>query len=711
MTTRIKLRRDTAANWLSNDPILALGEAGYDTTNNELRVGDGVSVWSELSAVGGSISSAVAIAPELGPAVIFARPENTATDAVNAIDLIDTGVALGRDSNQGGLLNTLEDDLNGWNNNNYNGQPTFTEWNTDGWADLSNVTTRAYQNFKDMKQDLPNNDLIGVEIIMHDTLNDKYYTFKFNRWSVNDNGGDGGFGYTRRLINVNQYFTKPNGIQTYDEIDTDLVITRGNNGGIYNDAVEGSWDRDVSPLNTRWNIDGWSDLSNLLTRTYTNFASAFSYQIGERVVGKEAIMHDTTNDKYYAVKFLEWGQNNNGSFTWQRRLIDTTQINEGLHFPDGTVQTTAGVEINARGNLELPGGLDLPTTSMTGYDWNYNITGSTLKLGSEQQSEVIITGPTPGLTNPSAQRITIQGQRAFGRWANNTSTVGEGGDVYIWGGVGGEADSSSGGTGGDVKVRGGTGQDNEGGYVRIEGGDAVHWGGSYNGDGGFVEITGGDVAQGGGNLNNRGGDVRITGGRAYSASTQSGSVQILTGSTWNSGGDQNTWTFDNDGSLSIPGTIKTTGTFVVNNVKLDFGGGFMFYNTSTNEITHNPYVPLGMMQGPMQTLNNVTTGTNTFDCEYGHIFYVTNPQDNWTANFINANNFFPDQVIAMSIIIEQGATAYLPTAVQVEGNATTLTWLNNTPPTGHANRTDVVSYRIICTATNSYKVLATLQGY
>jgi hypothetical protein len=53
MTTRIKLRRDTAANWTENDPVLALGEAGYDTTNNELRVGDGTSVWSELSAIGG----------------------------------------------------------------------------------------------------------------------------------------------------------------------------------------------------------------------------------------------------------------------------------------------------------------------------------------------------------------------------------------------------------------------------------------------------------------------------------------------------------------------------------------------------------------------------------------------------------------------------------------------------------------------------------
>jgi len=54
MTTRIKLRRDTAANWTSNDPVLALGEACYDTTHNQLRVGDGISPWSLLSAVTGT---------------------------------------------------------------------------------------------------------------------------------------------------------------------------------------------------------------------------------------------------------------------------------------------------------------------------------------------------------------------------------------------------------------------------------------------------------------------------------------------------------------------------------------------------------------------------------------------------------------------------------------------------------------------------------
>ena len=48
MTTRIKLRRDTAANWTANNPILALGEAGIETDNNNIKYGDGITPWNDL---------------------------------------------------------------------------------------------------------------------------------------------------------------------------------------------------------------------------------------------------------------------------------------------------------------------------------------------------------------------------------------------------------------------------------------------------------------------------------------------------------------------------------------------------------------------------------------------------------------------------------------------------------------------------------------
>jgi len=53
MTTPVKfqLRRDTATNWSTNNPILLLGEPGFDSTNNQLRIGDGVTGWNSLNQV------------------------------------------------------------------------------------------------------------------------------------------------------------------------------------------------------------------------------------------------------------------------------------------------------------------------------------------------------------------------------------------------------------------------------------------------------------------------------------------------------------------------------------------------------------------------------------------------------------------------------------------------------------------------------------
>jgi len=48
MANIIKLRRDTAANWASVNPVLASGEMGLDTTNDKIKIGNGSSTWSAL---------------------------------------------------------------------------------------------------------------------------------------------------------------------------------------------------------------------------------------------------------------------------------------------------------------------------------------------------------------------------------------------------------------------------------------------------------------------------------------------------------------------------------------------------------------------------------------------------------------------------------------------------------------------------------------
>lgn len=45
---RIKLRRDTAANWTAANPVLLAGEVGYETDTKQAKVGNGSSAWSAL---------------------------------------------------------------------------------------------------------------------------------------------------------------------------------------------------------------------------------------------------------------------------------------------------------------------------------------------------------------------------------------------------------------------------------------------------------------------------------------------------------------------------------------------------------------------------------------------------------------------------------------------------------------------------------------
>lgn len=49
MVTRIQLRRDTATNWATNNPTLALGEMGIEIDTRKFKFGDGSTAWNSLA--------------------------------------------------------------------------------------------------------------------------------------------------------------------------------------------------------------------------------------------------------------------------------------------------------------------------------------------------------------------------------------------------------------------------------------------------------------------------------------------------------------------------------------------------------------------------------------------------------------------------------------------------------------------------------------
>jgi hypothetical protein len=48
MAIRMQQRRGTAEQWTLANPILAPGEVGFETDNNQFKIGDGVNQWADL---------------------------------------------------------------------------------------------------------------------------------------------------------------------------------------------------------------------------------------------------------------------------------------------------------------------------------------------------------------------------------------------------------------------------------------------------------------------------------------------------------------------------------------------------------------------------------------------------------------------------------------------------------------------------------------
>lgn len=329
------------------------GDLFWDPDTGNMRISDG-------ETVGGlSVAESSPWAEDIfvGPWVNFVRP----ADSPEVVDEVIPGVlhiARNPMENNGSIYNALAEEDGSTNT------PYLTQWNTDGWGDLTNIKTRYYEDLQNA-WDGSGYKTVHFEWIMKVSGYEgptRYFLVRFLNWdSGGVDGANGAFAWTRREINANAFFARVDtndeeeAFLSGDEIADHLILTRENGGFLFNYGIvpdsegehwEVNYDDDRSPVNTLWNWDGWDNLQNLKSRQFSLFGDLVYAErwYGQQIVGREFIMHDTVADEYYAIKFTRWNNANNyqyPGFAYIRRKIDLEKLSHGLTFEDGTSQRTA----------------------------------------------------------------------------------------------------------------------------------------------------------------------------------------------------------------------------------------------------------------------------------------------------------------------------------------------------------------------------------
>ena len=143
----------------------------------------------------------------------------------------------------------------------------------------------------------------------------------------------------------------------------------------------------------------------------------------------------------------------------------------------------------------------------------------------------------------------------------------------------------------------------------------------------------------------------------------------------------------------------------------------VFYNGTTWEGIGD--MTNGTLTSPKETVAIVGTGAATtvnVDTLTASVEYITaNATANWTTNVRGSSTTTLNSTMAVgeqiSIVLlnTNGATAYYPTAFNIDGTTSgvTLKWLGGTAPSsGNINSIDAYVYTIIKTASATYTVLA-----
>ena len=138
-----------------------------------------------------------------------------------------------------------------------------------------------------------------------------------------------------------------------------------------------------------------------------------------------------------------------------------------------------------------------------------------------------------------------------------------------------------------------------------------------------------------------------------------------------------------------------------------YGDGQFLQNVSAGDITgvnttgrsffnHVEITGITTVAGTNESFSTLTnsTGVVNHDCTTDHIFYHTTPSGDFSVNLQNLT-LSAEHATTISIVINQGSTAYMVTSLEIAGSPVGIKWQGNSAPSGTASGIDNVTFSIL----------------
>ena len=744
MATRIQLRRDTAADWVSNNPILELGEPGHETDTNKLKIGNGVDDWNSLDyaiieqfdSQWNSLQATPTTLAGYGITDALPKTAGTITGALDAptVDAhklkflyADQSAFPDATTYHGAIAHSHAD-----------GRMYFAH--SGSWQALKNE--KIYENI--VLIDTPgsaynyNFDNYSTGIFYHinlsanwtanfinlDVANNREFSFKF----YIEQGPIPYVPVTLQLDSISQTITWQDGsAPTGTPNATDIItfsIVRYNN----------SWE--VQAVFQK-PAEGYTTLSEYgITDAYTQ--TQVNNLINGLNIGNIAGTSIVSPSNNQILTYSGGVWTNVSTYSGN---VSTTSITSPLSVPiTVTPETVFSTDVTAEGNLTVEGNLTIQGTTTT-------IESTTLVV---QDKNITLASTAQNAAGSDGAGITVNGSLAEIKYVSSTDSWDLNKDLKIVTGkklIVPNIESPTAGTGSvgtaDSRIA-------EAHFDSLNLGTTKFTDAHFaqlpkplysSSDNAFAALAAGAFPTGATNFNTLLQATDPNTGFRYADVNQDGSVSVADysdlfdyGEYLRTSGSSGTTTAQaaweaiaakmlEEPSLYANEYILDGGhkkiPVLESGASIGLGSDEIYIGDETNtttiisdvEFRQGATLKNAAFMLNSEVLNEKTgaSGTVAYDLSTGLVFTNSNSISNWTANFTNVPNI-ANRVISVSIIIFQNATPYLPTGVQVNGANATINWNGGVTPTGTSNGYDFINFTLVKTG-GAYTVFGDGSSY